>query len=340
MKKIILLLYIFFSLCKSTIAQSSAPEWIDGHRRRVMFPKNEFILGFSSEEYSRKDDIKELFGRLEGYAKAELTESVLTTIRSISITNILNLNQSTLEQFRKSSVSYSELKLTGLQIEQYKDEKKRVAYTIAYAKIADISSNYEAIIQKHKVLIHKKITSAERFLAKKNKILAFKNYFETLPSFREIEKAQTLLVALYNKDLYHDSSHHVIYSYKIKVQEAISSFQEMERLNMNEFASLMARVYKIQTGIIKSPISLHYFKYQDSEMTSPFSKKLNAILEKKFADIADYFIIKNTQSYNKDTAKFTLTGTYWEEKDQLKVLSILRNRRDGKNYSKYGRINR
>ncbi|WP_020533861.1 DUF4384 domain-containing protein [Flexithrix dorotheae] len=324
---------------------AQAPGWTDYVERTNQFPKDSYIVGFNSERNVSSSQADEVLENLLDYAKIQLIESISVTIKSIGTLNITNINSQTHEYFKKTSASYSKVNVTGLNTDIYYDKRKKEAFAIAYASRSELIDTYRDKIKKGSEVIKRKIEAANTFKINGDNQSAMKNYFETLPVFREVEEAYTIIVAL-NTGLIQEIEPAIqeINNQKFMVNQAVAELQKGDDLSLDDVAYFMAKGFQIQTNKPKRPIQLANFTYQDSKMGSPFSKRWGSVFEKKLVDAADYPIVKfqadnfysgsNVFKTEEDNERkeslYRITGTYWEEGDDIKIIAILREIESGK----------
>ncbi len=336
--------FLLFFLFISFNISAQRPAWVEYEERNSMYPKSEYVMGFNSERgvspYTA-DDVQE---ELLEYARIKLVESINVTIKSIGTLNITNVNQQTHEYFKKTSASYSKVNLTGLQTETYYDKRKKEAFAIAYAHKPTLITSYVNQINKHQEAIDRKVQTAFSFYEKGDNQNALKHYFETLPLFREVEEAYTLIIALSGGTLAEiEPAIEKVNSYKFTVNDAIAEIQKSDDLEMGDLAYMLAKGYQLQTKKPKRPIRLANFTYQDSKMTSQFSKRWGLLFEKMLVDVADYPITTvpsdnyyaNINPFKEEKENlggplYVITGTFWEEGGKLRIISILREIETGK----------
>lgn len=319
MKK--LQLVILLITYTSIVIAQVEPKWVNYITRTNSYPTSTYLSGFASEINTNGVDQNELLGKLEGLAKDQLVENIMVDIRSISTLNIHNVNTETQETFKHNSTSFSQAKIAGLKVERYYDAKKKTGYAFAYAEKNDVIQLYLNEIEKELASIKTAMTSA----ASLDKQGALKKYFETQPSFRTIEEAQTLIVTLTanfdNPALKRKETSDL----KVAVDEKINALRNSSQLTLDEAANFIAYGLGLQTGPVKTSVRLASFTYQDTPMGSPFSRRFGTMLEQSLINEARY----NVVDANAQTKGFVLTGSYWEEKDKLKVTALLRNETTG-----------
>lgn len=331
MKKIISLLLVALVFSGLTFAQK--PQWTDPNYRQNRYSQSLYLTGFASSVNSTGEDPAKMLDKLADYAKTKLIQSIQVTIKSIATMETENIDTKTHEHFKLTSVSFSKADIAGLKYERYYDKKNKEAYAFAYAKKSEVIAYYKNTISNNKDAIAQKIKEGRQFVSMDDKQNALKTYYECMPLFREIEEAQTLLIALGQTAasyLYIDQ----VDEYKMEVKKAISELQSNKQLNMSDVCYFMAYGMFLQTDETDQRVILNPFTYRDTEMKSDFSDRFDKTFERKLIDVAKYKVkhVKNKDliTPNNYPNSFVLEGTYWEEGTHLKIIAIMRNLESGK----------
>jgi len=333
--------FLAFSLLLAFETFAQAPRWTDYSARKSMFPASSYVMGFNSERNVSAAYADQTLEDLKEYVRIQLIESINVTIKSIGTVNITNVNSKTHEFFKKTSASYSKVNLTGLQVETYYDKKRKEAFAIAYAEKAKLIESYHNALKKDSESVGRKVEIAKAFEAKSDYQNALKHYFETLPLFRQIEEAFTLMLAL---DPAHSATLEPIVNdvnaLKLGVNQGIAALQKADNLSLDDVAYMMAKGYQLQLKPTEQNISLSNFTYQDTKMTSPLSRRWSDVFEKKLVDVASMPMTRassNTfyqgnpfKEQQKRDIGYVMTGTFWKEGGKLKIISILREVGTGK----------
>ncbi|MDW7690461.1 DUF4384 domain-containing protein [Flammeovirgaceae bacterium SG7u.111] len=334
--------FLLLSLFLTNMLLAQAPAWTKYDERQSMYPKSRYVIGFNSERNVPEADADAALDRLLDYARLELVESINVTIKSVGTINITNVNSKTHEYFKKTSASYSKVNLTGLQVDTYYDKRKKEAFAFAFADKQKLVEAYKITLNKNAEAIKRKVATAEEFIAAGDNQNALKHYFETLPMFREFEEGFTVIVALDPAKLAElDQAITSIDELKNGVNQGVAQLQKGETLTLDDVAYMMAKGYHLQLKKPEQTVKLANFTYQDTKMASPLSKRWTSLFEKKLVDVADFPVTTGGTSsfyqggnpYTENTqkeVKYVITGTFWEEGDKLKFISIFRELESGK----------
>ncbi|OQY05940.1 MAG: hypothetical protein B6I20_00180 [Bacteroidetes bacterium 4572_117] len=315
---------------------AQTPAWIKYEKRATMFPDNKYILGFSSEINYNNTDLNELVDRCKENAKNGLTESVKVSIKSITVSGINSVNtgidQETYEYVKQSSVSFSNLDIAGLTTESWYDKRKKTAYAITYAKRIDVINFYkQKILSGIKKLDAKKLFAENMFKSDMQQ-KAIQSYFECLTIFRQVEEAQSILVALGKSDDISLKKDKTI-QLKSAVDQGINKLNNSSKNSISDAAYFIANGLKMQFKKLEGKVKLSSFGYQDTKMGSPFSKRLNMALEQKLVSVTDLNIHNQdyaTENKSQSSIDYIITGTYWDDNDYLKIIVVLRDFKTGK----------
>lgn len=337
MKKLSLLfLSVFILLPLSVYINAQAPAWIKYERRTAMYPNSSYIMGFSSEINYYDTDVNELIARCEENAKNELTESVKVSIKSITVSGINSINtgldQETYEYVKQSSVSFSNMDIAGLTTQHWYNKKKKIAYAITYVKRIDAIKFYKQKIDIDIKDLEAKKQFAEDMLKADMQQKAIQSYFECLAIFREVEEAQSILVALGKSDEISLKKDKTI-QLKSAVDKGINELNNTAKNSISDAAYFIANGLKMQSKKLDGKVKLSSFNYQDTKMGSPFSKRLNMAVEQKLVAVTNLNI--HDQNYatkykSQSLVDYIITGTYWDDNDYLKIIVVLRDFKSGK----------
>jgi len=107
---------------------------------------------------------------------------------------------------------------------------------------------------------------------------------------------------------------------KTSVQSSINEVLSNDEFSLEDAAFYISRAIALQTENNKIPISVSNFTFENSPMGSPFSRRFKAAIEQKL--IAQGLVVSTKVNNTED---LILYGTYWEEDEQLKLITVLRS---------------
>ncbi|MBN1251961.1 MAG: hypothetical protein JXR51_06755 [Bacteroidales bacterium] len=333
MKQIILTISILIS---SILIFAQAPGWIKYETRTIKYPENNYLMSFSSETNYYDIDANELINRCVENTKKGVSESVNVSIKSVTVSGISNVNTGidaeTVEYIKHSSVSYSNIELSGLKTETYYDKRKKIAYAITYITKINVINLYKQKLETLVLKIEENIKQANNFKKSNLEQKAYLKFSETLALFRDVEEAQTILVALGTIDKIPIQREKVI-SLKSEIDKEINTINSSVKNSVSDLAFFISQELKMQIPKLDGNISLSIFNYQDTKISSPFAKNLYNNLEQKLISNSNYNIINIDEFKGNVVNKkidYIITGNYWEEDNFLKIVVTLRDFKTGK----------
>jgi hypothetical protein len=306
------------------------PGWTDYAARKEMYPESTWLVGFSSDVIRNNEKPEEVLQKLTGYAKTQLTEAIQVTIKSTATLNLENLNTSSLEQFRQASVSTSKVNLTGLKTESFYNKKKKEAFAICYVKKAELVLFTRSMLEEKTAEMDRKLEAAKQYSATGDAEKALKTFYQCYPLLREMEEEVTLILALGRDQASVNPG-----QYEVAISKGIFDLRQKRQLTLDEVCIFMADGIRQQISVndLEGLVGLASFTYQDTKMGSLFSVRLNCGIEQKF--VKEGFKLHNASlagaiGTGDQGDRFTLSGTYWEEDDNLKIIANLRDNKTGR----------
>lgn len=321
-------LVILFLIINSINLQAQQPKWIDPDTRKASYPASAYLVGYASEKNLSKQDENDLLLKLEAYAKSQLSESVIVSITSMSELTSTEEKDKFQDYFKKNCTSSTSMNIAGIKIENFYDKKAATGYALVYVKKETLSELYKNTIDLKIKTIAQKIESAEKYTSSNDNQNALKNYVECYPLFREIEEAQGIYLAL--KAQFTDEAVLKIKEtsdFKIKVDKGIKLLQKSATSTIDDACFFLANGFSLQTGKRNESVRLANISYKDTKMGSEFSRKFSSVFEQKLISTGGYNITTEAIVPGAEGSrnKFIITGTYWDEGENIKVIAIMRN---------------
>jgi len=316
----IMLFFFFWVSSFSVFAQ--APTWTKFELRSQQYPIDKYLLGFSSEVMLPNQTQSELLERISGYAKNQLVEGIITEIKAVSTLNLHNVNGNSEEEFKLMSSSSSHATIVGLKVETYfeKQKKKEIGYAFAYALKAEVIQYYTNNIQVFLANANSQLSIATKNQKKGKSEEALKTLYKLQTGFREVEHAQAVITTLSGNFNLASLQRDVVSTKKEEVQNDINEILSNDQFSLEDAAFYISRAIALQIGNSQAPISVSNFTFENSPMGSPFSRRFKAAIEQKL--IAQGLVVSTKVNNTND---LILYGTYWEENEELKVITVLRS---------------
>jgi len=323
MKKIIL---ISIALLLSNFIYAQTPNWTNFSQRQQLYPQSEYFIGFSMNNKHKEESQVALLEKLSTSAVEELVSTVQVTVESVTTQIQSEVNDKLSSSFKSASTSFSKIELTGLKTETYYDKRKKMGYALAYVNKQDLIDYYIARLDNLSRNIAGKIDAAEQYISNNDEENALKAYYNCMPMFREAESAYTIVMLL------RASKEQIaqINKYEVKVKKGIESVYHSDNVSLPELCSFLSYGLIMQTGVFNDGIRMGSFTYEDTRMSSSFSRRFIVAFQKELIEEAGYKIRIDSPKPGSKEPDYILGGTYWQDGEDLKVITILRNVKTGK----------
>lgn len=328
MKKFYIIFLLILMLSQLSFPQET-PNWVDKEDRNKYYPENFYLQGFSSKNITKQENVNEVLKKLSNYAKLNLIESVKVTINGMSELYINEADNNVKQVYKEIIASSATLDIAGLKIETWHNSRKKVAYAFAHANKHDLLTYYKDVVNRKIIMIEQNIEMAGNANVKNDIQFSLKKYRENFPIFRELEEAQSICLALKPGNFFNDDMQiNKTLLLKKQVDEGIRKLEKSNVLTLDDVCSFLAYTLNDQVKQINEKIRLVNFTYQDTRMGSEFSLRLTHILQNKLIQDVNYNITTEANLLEEKTT-LMLFGTYWEELNDIKIISTLKNIRTG-----------
>lgn len=301
-------------------ATAQPPNWAEANVRRMMYDDKEYLVGFASEPNQSKENPAEIIKRVENYAKAQVVEYIQVTVKSETSREVTETTKTFMENFNSMYSSSSTLNLTGLKIETAYDQKGKTGYAMAVAKRSELLGYYKELVNSNLTEAEIKLKSAQESMKSGKGEQALKLSLEAIAKIPEIEQAQTVVIALLRGDA-SDNETQVTRLTKVKsdIENVMREVQLSGGNSIDDISFFLARGIKMQTGEVNIPVSLTNFTYQDTKIGSELSNRLIQSLASKLVTNGFQVVPAGPK-----TEGYILTGTYWKEPSDLKLIATLK----------------
>ena len=320
----------------STSAKAKKPEWVTNYGRSASYPETQFLTGFGACS-GIGTETKEI---AQDNARADLSRSIIVTIESQLST--LKKEEGLDFSQKLSSLTQSSTSLRGViglstEIFVDRDKKNPTTYALAYARRSALNRIY---MQKRTQLRDQIRTTVE--LAESNeKELALKYYLQSRPFFEELKKVETILAVSGRMGSISSAFG------ELEGEDPLLSLTEVnhriDQLALNQINDIShvagSAIFQLnqQTDNIKKPVMVVPFAYQDTRMSSQFSRYLQRHLETQMDNTVsqNHQFRATSKQVMRDLvlaagAECLLSGSYWEKDNEILVLATLRDIKTGK----------
>lgn len=345
------LLFCFFILFTTT-ACAAKPDWVKNYGRSEEWPTHSYLVGFGSA-WGHGAESRRIAA---DSARADISRHIVTKVKSVIRTSESDVNGTLSQQYSGVTESATALKLLGIETEAYVDsESNPTTYVLAYVNRAELKRIYTARASALHEEIRRILADAEEAENASKIDIAVERYLSTYPLYEALKGAEIVLLVV----KHYSSPSDVAFDELKKVRKkltgepdisAILSHTEVlnrvEQLVSESITSVdsIARAVVFQLSKqVKQPegkVLLAPFTYQDTRMGSRFSRQLLAALEAQIGQIVKWRTVNQTRrsrvnfrprstQHMRDFAKeagatLLLSGTYWENDDQITLRATLR----------------
>jgi hypothetical protein len=319
------LLLLFLGI--RVLGAAQAPSWIDPIQREAQYPASKYVTGFASGLIGRNDDPEKLTQGLLMEAKKQVAENLRTTIRSSVLYQVEVKNTKSNEQFLQASASFSEATVSGLKTQSFADKKKKTVYAIAYVTREELlagcrtgfSRNYSAVLES--------IAAAKKYQSARQTDLALNAYSQCYSKIRELENDYSIITALGQ-----EPPQQSIKDLETQVSQGVSDLREKNPNSLDDVCTLIA--YSIndvfRPDMPRDVIRQGSITYQNTGIASEFSDRLASLLQQKLSEKKFVVQTDTGRDATAGSRSLVLTGTYWDEKENLKLIIWLKEPGSGK----------
>ena len=261
------------------------------------------------------------------------------------------------QQYSGVTQSETTLKLLGLETEVYVDSGHHpTTYVLAYVHRAELKRIYTTRVSTLREEIRRILADAERAEDASKIDLAVGKYLSTYPFYDVLKEAEIILLVT----KHYSSPSDVAFDELGKITKKLSGepdippipshtevINRVEQLVSESITSVdgiaRAVVFQLskQIGQPAGKVLLVPLTYQDTRMSSPFSRQLLAALEVQLGQIAKWKAVNQTRALHSNfrprstqhmrdfarevDATLLLSGTYWENGNQITLRATLRD---------------
>lgn len=299
---------------------AQVPAWADASKRKLSYNPLDYLVGYASEVNTQKENPAELLKRIESYAKGQIVEYIQVTVRSETMLSVTETSKDFEQHYRSMNSSSSNLNLTGLKVETVYDQKGRTGYALVTAKRSDLLNYYKGMLDKGLLEAEGKLKNANE-LANTNSEQAFRLALEALGLIPSIEQAQSVIVALARQGAPEvDTKIPRLMALKADTDRFMRMAQRGSGSTLDDACYFLARGLKLQVGKLDGAVAPASFTYQDTKIGSELSNRISQSLSSRLVSEAQFAVAPAGPR----TDGYILTGTYWKEPTEIKLIASLR----------------
>ena len=345
-------LLVCFLILFTTTGHAAKPDWVKSYGYSEERPVHIYLVGFGSA-WGHGTEPRQIAA---DDARAEVSRNIVTKVRSVIRTSESEMKGALSQQYSGVTQSETALQLLGLETEAYVDSGRNpTTYVLAYVRRAELKRIYTKQVSDLREAIRRILADAEAAENASKIDIAVERYLSTYPLYEALKEAELiLLVAKHDSspseaafaELAEATKGRVDVSDKrLMSQTEVSN--RVEKLVSESLTSVdgiaRAVVFQLSKQVSRpeGKVLLAPFTYQDTKMGSHFSRQLLAALEPQLGQLAKWetvtqvhhshgtFRPRSTQ-HTRDLAKdagatLLLSGTYWENGEQITIRATLRD---------------
>ena len=348
-KKLFSFLIIAILIFSALSAVAVVPDWVKNFDSSEKYPVNLYLTGFGVAT----GDVSEATEIAQEIAIGEISRTIVASIQSL----ISAVKEEKSEQYSQelSSILQSSTSLQdimGFQVDKFVegDKGNSTVYAVVYASRDDLKSIYSQERQDLIQQINEIITDAQSYESKSETMDAVSKYLSLYPLYERQKKAKMVLLAFSESNSIKDAFDEM----DAATQGAIPLMNQAEVANkidqmLSESLGSLSDVARAVVMRLAKQITMPTGKvlvvpltYQDTKMGSSYASHFRAELEDQIVQLANWKVAEQAQSFSpkssqimRDLAKgsgaeLLLSGTYWENGDEVKIMVNIRDINSGK----------
>lgn len=316
------LFFLLFSLFTAPISLfGQTPDWSDFYQRKAVYPNHSYFTGHVMISVEKGENPDEKIEKARSGARAEATQTIQTTVRSLSEHKTTELNMKIFDEYRQSVSVFSDLTVQGMKVEVFYDTKKRNAEAFAYIKKGELLESNFKLYQVNSKQLETKIAEAERYKADGQSARALEAYQHCLPLVRELQQNLVLVIICGG-----DIAGKLPSDYEGQITSAIASVEKSPVGNLHDLCERFAITLKKQLAGNSRTVLITPLTYEDTRMGSPLSGRLLPLMEQQMSGAG----MAVTAVAGKESSQLVLTGGYWESETALTFTVTIRHAESGK----------
>jgi hypothetical protein len=317
-----------FSLFPFPFSPLSAqpPSWHDYTERHNRFPASRYFTGFGQIKVEKNENPEEKLKRAKSDAGSEATQTIETTIQTVTYHQVGEMDKRIAEEFRQSVSTFSDVTIQGLRVETFYDKKTRTAEAFAWVKKEDLAGTCFKLFKVQKTQLDAKIKEAKGYQSGGQGTRALETWQDCLPMVRELQKNMVMVIICGG-----EVDGKMPLEYQSEINTAITAMEQSPVTTAEELCQRLANTLQKQLDQNTLLIRLAPFTFQDTKMASQLSAKLLPVMEQKLTD-KGIAVAALATGKSFDNA-LLLTGVYWEEVNGLSFTVTVHDPASGKAFA-------
>ena len=350
-------LLVCFLILFTITAHAVKPDWVKNYGRSEEWPVHIYLVGFGSA-WGNGAEPRQIAA---DNARADVSRNIVTKVQSVIRTSKSEIKGAVSQQYSGVTQSETTLQLLGLETEVYVDsDRNPTTYVLAYVSRAELKRIYTARASALRAEIRQILVGAEAAENSSKIDIAVEKYLSTYPLYEALKEVEIILLVAEHYSSPSDVAFDELEEATKKLSRIpdaplIRSHTEIinrvEQLVSESITSVdgtaRAVVFQLSKQVKQpeSKVLLTPFTYQDTQMSSRFSRQLLDAFEVQIGQIVKWGTVNQTHpsrsnfrprsvqhmhDFAKETgATLLLSGTYWENANQITLRATVRDVKTG-----------
>ncbi|MCD4665641.1 MAG: DUF4384 domain-containing protein [Bacteroidales bacterium] len=320
-------------------ASAQLPQWTNENTREQMYPLEKFYRGYATQIIDRNKDIQEAKDETLIAAKANLSQSISTTVKSkeemikrelVKNTENNKLNFNYNSEFDSRTLTISEHDLSDMQqMEPVYDKKENKVYAFVYIEKNKFLLKNQNLIDMSLLTIKSAIQNAESYIEQSRELDALELLVKTDGVFNKIEEAQSLVFSI--SDQMYKLEEYL--NQRNSVFNLVKKIENSTDLSINEACKLVVDDLKKQTySRLNQVIELKYIKFENGKHQSSFSRRFSKELGHQLS-INNFHLASGETDFAKMNEYVQVSGVYYIEGNVIRIYISMIGKPTGKEFA-------
>jgi hypothetical protein len=328
------------------VLQAQVPDWVKNQGKSEKYSELRYLTGFGVAKVDKNNDKAQASQYASDYAKKNLIEKIRVSVSS----NVLSKSEESEKKystyFSSAVQSTASMDLQGLDVQLYFDDDDNLMYALATVSRENVVTAYGKRAEDLRSQVHEHLANGKKYDAQNQRAKALEEYLACYPIFRQLEEAETILLAAETSQSKSMSElDDAVQTEEVsvdQVRQAVDKLVQRPIITIEDLAWYLTYTLKGQIDLQGKSVLVAPLTYQDTKMGSPFSRYFKQTLEGKAVEVAQWNVVQQSTDFQPKTgnvakefaqasgANYVLSGTYWEVPEGVKVQAVLRSVADSK----------
>ncbi len=326
--------------------QAEVPDWVKNQGKSAKYSELRYLTGFGMAKVDKSGNKADATQLASDNARKNLIEKIRVNVSS----NVVSKNEETEKKystyFSTAVQSTASMDLQGLETQLYFDDDQNMMFALATVSRENIATVYGRQVSDLRSQIQEHVANGKKFDDQNQRGKALEEYLACYPIFRQLEEAETVLIAAQtNESKVFSELDNVVQTDNVnvgQVRQAVDKLVQRPMNSVDDLAWYIVYTLKGQVDLQGKNVMVVPFNYQDTKLASPFSRYFKQLLESKSVETAKWQVVQQSTNFQPKTrdvareyaqasgADVVLSGAYWEMPEGIKVQALLRTVADSK----------